>query len=61
MTIKPLILLPDPLLRRQSEPVESVNDEIRTLADDMLETMYEAPGIGLASIQIGVPAVPRKL
>ena len=55
MTIKPLIILPDPVLRELSKPVETVNDDIRRLADDMLETMYDAPGIGLAAIQIGVP------
>lgn len=54
MTIKPLIILPDPLLREVSKPVERVDAEILKLADDMLETMYEAPGIGLAAIQIGV-------
>ena len=55
MTIKPLIILPDPLLRQQSKPIEQVDAEISRLADDMLETMYDAPGIGLAAIQIGVP------
>ncbi|MCF6369408.1 peptide deformylase [Rhizobium halophilum] len=55
MTIKPLIILPDPLLRQVSKPVEQVDAEITRLADDMLETMYDAPGIGLAAIQIGVP------
>lgn len=55
MTIKPLIILPDPLLREVSSPVERVDAEIVKLADDMLETMYDAPGIGLAAIQIGVP------
>ena len=55
MTIKPLILLPDPVLREVSKPVEQVNGSIKTLARDMFETMYEAPGIGLAAIQIGVP------
>ncbi|MDO9417752.1 peptide deformylase [Pararhizobium sp.] len=55
MTIKPLILLPDPLLRDVSRPVESVDAEIRRLAADMLQTMYDAPGIGLAAVQIGVP------
>ena len=54
MTIKPLIILPDPLLRLVSKPVETVNSEILKLADDMLATMYDAPGIGLAAIQIGV-------
>ncbi|WP_185985482.1 peptide deformylase [Aureimonas mangrovi] len=55
MTIKPLIILPDPLLRQVSAPVERVDDAVRRLADDMLETMYDAPGIGLAAIQIGEP------
>ncbi|MGI2032745.1 peptide deformylase [Rhizobium panacihumi] len=55
MTIKPLIILPDPVLRTVSAPIERVDDEVLKLADDMLETMYDAPGIGLAAIQIGVP------
>lgn len=55
MTIKPLIILPDPLLRQVSKSVERVDDSLRRLADDMLETMYDAPGIGLAAIQIGLP------
>ncbi|MCA1491060.1 peptide deformylase [Sinorhizobium alkalisoli] len=55
MTIKPLIILPDPILRQMSAPVETIDDEVRRLADDMLETMYDAPGIGLAAIQIGLP------
>lgn len=55
MTIKPLIILPDPVLRQKSEPVERVDEELNRLADDMLETMYDAPGIGLAAIQIGIP------
>ncbi|MGF9565470.1 peptide deformylase [Neorhizobium sp. JUb45] len=54
MTIKPLIILPDPVLRTVSAPIERVDDEVLKLADDMLETMYDAPGIGLAAIQIGV-------
>ncbi|GLR24231.1 MULTISPECIES: peptide deformylase [Alphaproteobacteria] len=54
MTIKPLIILPDPLLRQVSAPIERVDAELQKLADDMLETMYEAPGIGLAAIQVGV-------
>jgi peptide deformylase len=54
MTVRPLVILPDPLLRKPSEPVQSVTPEIRTLAADMLETMYDAPGIGLAAVQIGV-------
>ncbi len=55
MTIRPLVILPDARLRVVSEPVDRITDEIRRLADDMLETMYDAPGVGLAAIQIGVP------
>jgi peptide deformylase len=55
MTIRPLVILPDPKLRLVSEPVKEITDDIRRLADDMLETMYDAPGVGLAAIQIGVP------
>ncbi len=55
MTIKPLVLLPDPILRKKSEPLERVDSEVQKLADDMLETMYDAPGIGLAAIQVGIP------
>lgn len=55
MTIKPLVLLPDPILRQTSKPVEQVDDAVRAFADDMLDTMYDAPGIGLAAIQIGEP------
>ncbi|MCB8840115.1 peptide deformylase [Aurantimonas sp. VKM B-3413] len=55
MTIKPLIILPDPVLRLQSKPVEKLDQAVKTLADDMLETMYDAPGIGLAAIQVGEP------
>ena len=54
MTIKPLVILPDPVLRQVSKPVERFDSDIAKLADDMLETMYDAPGIGLAAIQIGV-------
>lgn len=54
MTIKPLVLLPDPVLRKQSVAIERVDESVRALADDMLETMYDAPGIGLAAIQVGV-------
>ena len=49
----PIITLPDPLLRKVSRPVERVDDELRKLADDMLETMYAAPGVGLAAVQVG--------
>ena len=55
MTIRKILTEPDPFLRQQSLDVEAVSDEIRSLMDDMLETMYNAPGIGLAAIQIGVP------
>jgi peptide deformylase len=55
MSILPVITLPDPLLRQESKPVERVDSDILRLADDMLETMYKAPGIGLAAIQVGVP------
>jgi peptide deformylase len=51
----PIIILPDPILRRTSAPVERVDAELLQLADDMLETMYKAPGVGLAAIQVGVP------
>ena len=54
MSIKKILTLPDPILRKESVLVEKVNDEIRKLLDDMLETMYAAPGIGLAAVQIGV-------
>jgi peptide deformylase len=55
MTVKKILTEPNKLLRKISEPVEKVGNEERTLMDDMLDTMYDAPGIGLAAIQIGVP------
>jgi peptide deformylase len=55
MAILPLVIIPDSQLRLRSEPVGAVTAEVRKLADDMLETMYDAPGIGLAAIQLGVP------
>ena len=55
MTIRKILTEPDPFLRQKSVKVDLVNDEIRTLMNDMLETMYNAPGIGLAAIQVGVP------
>jgi peptide deformylase len=55
MAIRPILILPDPRLRLISEPVAKVDDALRQLADDMFETMYDAPGIGLAAIQIGEP------
>ena len=54
MAILPIITLPDPRLRKISEPVDRVDAEVRQLLDDMLETMYEAPGVGLAAIQVAV-------
>ena len=54
MTKKQIITLPDPLLRKVSAPVTSVDTEVKNLMDDMLETMYAAPGIGLAAVQVGV-------
>jgi peptide deformylase len=55
MAIRPILTAPDPRLKTVSTPVEVVNDEIRALVDDMFETMYAAPGVGLAAIQIGEP------
>lgn len=55
MAIRPIIEAPDPLLRQISSPVEAITPEISQLIDDMFETMYAAPGIGLAAIQVGVP------
>ena len=55
MALRSIICLPDPRLRLISKAVEVVDDSIRALMDDMLETMYEAPGIGLAAIQIAEP------
>jgi peptide deformylase len=55
MTIRPLIILPDPVLREVSKPVERVDEDVRKFAGDLLETMYDAPGIGLAGIQVGEP------
>jgi peptide deformylase len=52
--LRPIILHPDPRLKALARPVTDVTDDIRRLADDMLETMYEAPGIGLAAPQVGV-------
>lgn len=55
MSVRPIIILPDPKLREVSKPVERIDDELRKFADDMLDTMYDAPGIGLAAIQVGEP------
>ena len=55
MTIRKILTEPDPFLRQKSTKVDEVTSEIQTLMDDMLDTMYEAPGIGLAAIQVGIP------
>ncbi|MBL4620755.1 MAG: peptide deformylase [Marinicaulis sp.] len=55
MAIREIITAPDGRLRKVSKPVERVDDALRSLMDDMLETMYDAPGIGLAAVQIGEP------
>jgi peptide deformylase len=56
MAILPILETPDPRLKVISKPVAAVDDALRTLMDDMAETMYDAPGIGLAAIQVGVPS-----
>ena len=55
MAIRPILTVPDPVLKQVSKRVDAVTDETRALMDDMLETMYAAPGIGLAAVQVGVP------
>ena len=55
MALRDIIILPDKQLRLISKPVEKVTADVRKLAEDMFQTMYEAPGIGLAAIQVGVP------
>ena len=54
MSKRPIIIEPDPILRKKSQSLENVDNDLRKLLDDMLETMYEAPGIGLAAVQIGI-------
>ena len=54
MSKRKILIEPDSILRKKSESLETVNTELRNLMDDMLETMYEAPGIGLAAVQIGI-------
>ena len=56
MALRDILILPDKRLRSVSKPVVEISDEIRTLVADMFDTMYEAPGIGLAAIQVGVPS-----
>jgi peptide deformylase len=55
MAIRPIFETPDPVLRQISRPVERFDDELKALIADMFETMYHAPGIGLAAVQVGVP------
>jgi len=55
MPVREIVKLPDKRLRLKSEPVKRIDSSIRKLVDDLFETMYDAPGIGLAAIQIGVP------
>ena len=55
MAIRNIIAMPDPRLKQKSAPVERFDAELKSLVADMFETMYDAPGIGLAAIQIGVP------
>ena len=54
MSVLPILIHPDPRLKKVCEPVSDLDDDLRALADNMLETMYQAPGIGLAAPQIGV-------
>jgi peptide deformylase len=55
MAIRPIYETPDPVLRQISKPVETFDSALKALVADMFETMYEAPGIGLAAVQVGVP------
>ncbi len=55
MALLPIVVAPDSRLKIRSKPVETVDDEVRRLLDDMLETMYAAPGIGLSAIQVNIP------
>ncbi len=53
MTTRPILIIPEPKLRTISEPIAKIDSEVRKLVEDMFETMYDAPGIGLAAIQVG--------
>ena len=55
MALRPIIILPDPKLRLVSKPVERIDEALRKLIDDLVETMHDAPGVGLAAIQVGEP------
>ena len=54
MSKKKIIIEPDPILRKKSQPVEKIDSQFKSFMDDMLETMYAAPGIGLAAVQVGI-------
>ena len=54
MTIKPIITVPNEVLRRISDPIESVGESVKKLVNDLFETMYNSNGIGLAAVQIGI-------
>jgi peptide deformylase len=54
MTLRKILIEPDPMLRKKCEPVSVVDNQLRTLMNDMAQTMYNAPGIGLAAIQVGI-------
>ena len=54
MPVLEIKLLPDPILRKKATPLEKVTEEVKTILNDMAETMYDAPGIGLAAIQVGI-------
>ena len=55
MTLRQIVTLPDPILRRKAKPVTRFDADLQTLIDDMIETMREAPGVGLAAPQVGIP------
>lgn len=55
MAIRPIVEVPDQRLKQVSKPVETFDDDLKVLVEDMFDTMYDAPGIGLAAIQVGVP------
>ena len=55
MALKEIITIPDPVLRENCTPIEDITPELKTLMQDMLETMYDAPGVGLAAPQINIP------
>jgi peptide deformylase len=55
MAIRKIIKIPDPILKKISDPIERVDDDLNRLIDDMFQTMYDAPGVGLAAVQLGIP------